>query len=123
MGTANTSNGTATTSTADPDEKSIQGVIFGYLTNSSGELRSVLIAEGIDSGRPKFAGQLTSDTFTAAQWSDLETQLPTIRARRPLVGCPFGGSWVLPNYQIEFEYQSRAYSNFTGARVQSLSTK
>ncbi len=80
-----------------------QAVVFGYLSNTSGEIRTLLIARTGPDGKPWFAGKLPSDAITAEQWKTLATELPTLRTTRPLVACPNAGQWVQPRFVLSIE--------------------
>ncbi|MEZ6068138.1 MAG: hypothetical protein R3B90_21040 [Planctomycetaceae bacterium] len=100
--------------------KTLDGPIFGYLTNPSGDVRAVLVAADLGRGRIEFAGMLAESEFTPEQWQQVATALPSIRTRRPLVPCPYGGAWVLPTQWLTLEYVGRLNNKFDGAKVHDM---
>jgi hypothetical protein len=92
----------------DPDAESIRPalknvtprdssefVIFGYLTNSTGEIRSVLLA-GMENSRPYFVGKLSLDDLDEETLTLLQQRLSEIRTARALLPSPYRARWVRP---------------------------
>jgi len=79
---------------AVPRESS-EFVIFGYLTNSTGEIRSVLLA-GMENSRPRFVGKLSLDDLDEETLERLQQRLSEIRTTRALLRSSYRARWVRP---------------------------
>lgn len=83
-------------------------VVFGYTTNISGEIRSLLMAEISKDKRGRFVGRLALDDVGAGMISALDAEFKDIRVSKPAVACPYGGRWVRP-----IVYCNVAFDGFT----------
>jgi hypothetical protein len=86
----------------DPKERIPEGqrcLIMGYTANSSGEIRSLLVAVPLKDGRLRFAAKLSLDALTNRDLVELRKVLLKIRTKQPVTTCPFGGVWVAPVLQ------------------------
>lgn len=74
-----------------------QFVVFGFLTNAQGELRSILLAE-VASQRERSQGRFVSkfllDDLSAADRVTLRAALDRYRVSRPLLPTPYRAMWV-----------------------------
>lgn len=72
-------------------------VIFGYLTNSSNELRSVLLAEVIpESNAARFVGKYSVSLPNQEVLGSLQKLLESVRTRRPAMNAPYHAKWTAP---------------------------
>lgn len=78
-----------------PRKDESQLVVFGYLTNAAGEIRSILLAD-ISTPRPRYAGKLSLDELTSEESAQVQTLLESIRSRRAALPLPFHARWVHP---------------------------
>lgn len=97
-----------------------QAIVFGYLTNAGGDIRTLLIARSGPDGRPRFAGKLSSDSLSASQWASLVAELPELRTQRPLVACPNAGQWVEPRFVLSLKADRWTSTGPVDAQVQSV---
>ena len=100
-----------------------QAIVFGYLVNAGGDIRTLLIATSGADGRPRFAGKLSSDAMTDAQWESIVAALPELRTSRPLVACPNSGFWVEPKFRLNVGSNRWTPSGPVDAQVQSVERK
>lgn len=70
-------------------------IIFGYLTNPAGEIRSVLLAD-VSSKRARFAGRMSLDELSDAQRREVQSVLDQVRSSRPALKAPHQARWVRP---------------------------
>ncbi len=92
--------GTTPTETVSPEtakaKETVDYWVFGYTTNSNGELRSLLLAIAGESGRMRYAQKLGIDQLSAEDLTKLSEQLKPYRVREPAIPSPYGGKWVNP---------------------------
>jgi len=70
-------------------------LIFGYLTNPAGEIRSILLAD-VHSHRPRFAGKLSLDEIPESQRNQIQQQLDQLRSPRAAMRTSHNARWVHP---------------------------
>lgn len=78
-------------------------LVFGYLTNAAGEMRSILLAE-IKNGRGRFVSKLPVDEIAPPEREQLQQSLDRFRAANPALPVPYQARWVLPVVQCEVAY-------------------
>lgn len=103
-----------------PEHQRLEAVIFGYLANLEGEVRTLLLAAPGPDGRPRYVGKLTREALSESQWNSLAEELPTRRVDRPLVACPHHGHWVEPQTILKLEFDRWSATGFVNARVTSI---
>lgn len=74
-------------------------IVFGFLTNPAGDLRSVLLAD-IRNDRLRFVGKMAVDDLSDPQQAQLQTLLKQYPARSPLLETPYRAKWVQPVVKI-----------------------
>ncbi|WP_437203849.1 hypothetical protein [Planctomicrobium sp. SH664] len=94
------------TSSGEERSRQEEFVIFGFLTNGAGEIRSVLLAErSRDSAR--FAGKLSLDGIDPAVREQLQSELENLRTARPPLKTPYHANWVRPVVTCEVAHTGR----------------
>jgi hypothetical protein len=102
------------------DPKTADCVVFGYLSNGDGEIRTVLLATTEEETRPRFVARLAIEDFPVEMQTELLDALPRILTRRPLAPCPYGGQWVEPQFVVTIRHAGWANNIFKDAQVESL---
>lgn len=100
-----------------PGRPQVEAVIFGYLANVEGEVRTLLLAAAGPDGRPRYVGKLTREALSETEWRALAEELPGRRVSRPLVACPHHGYWVEPKTLLTIEFDRWSAAGFVNARV------
>ena len=104
-----------------PTNQGTPCIIFGYLGNAKGEVRSVLIASDPDVEFPKYAGRLAIDDLPEDVAKRLSDELPQLRQRRPLINCPYNAMWVAPDFSVIVDHKGWGQSGLRNPTVQSWS--
>jgi hypothetical protein len=100
-----------------PGRQRVEAVIFGYLANVEGEVRTLLLAAAGPDGRPRYVGKLTREALSETEWRALAEELPGRRVSRPLVACPHHGHWVEPKTLLTIEFDRWSAAGFVNAEV------
>lgn len=80
-----------------PREFDHEYIVIGYLTNASGELRSLLLAETLpDSGVVRYAGKYTIGINDKDFIKKLQLKLENYRSRYPAMKTPYIAKWTAP---------------------------
>ncbi len=87
-------------------------LVFGYLTNAEGEIRSVLLSTDGTQSRPRFIATLPVSLLTATDREVLVAALPQLRVERPLTWSPYGGQWVEPSITLAVWSDGVMYNQF-----------
>ncbi len=92
-----------------PTESKAKGTfdywIYGYTTNSDGELRSLLLATSGGAGKLRFSQKMGIEGFSTEQLSQITEQLKPFRASSAAVTSPYGGKWVKPVAKCRVEHE------------------
>lgn len=105
---------------AAAEQRSAECVIFGYLTNARGDIRSVLLATVGSTTRPRYVANLAVDTLPESISSELLATLPEIRRQDPIASCPYGGKWVEPRYVLTIAHEGWSNNLFKKPRVEAM---
>ena len=81
-------------------------VIFGYLTNAEGELRSILLAE-IQGRTGRFVSKLSLDENSPEVRKELQEVLSQFGSQRPLLPTPYRAHWVRPDVECVIAFTGR----------------
>ncbi|WP_437230054.1 hypothetical protein SH661x_001759 [Planctomicrobium sp. SH661] len=81
-------------------------VVFGYLTNPAGEIKSLLLAE-VASNRARFAGKMTLDELDSSAREELQGTLDRIRSSRSVLKTPYQARWVRPMVHVDVAHGGR----------------
>ncbi|WP_437185163.1 hypothetical protein SH668x_002260 [Planctomicrobium sp. SH668] len=81
-------------------------IVFGYLTNSSGDLKSILLAERM-SNRYRFVAKLSLHQVDEKMISKLQENLNEIRTLKPTLNTRVNAKWVLPIVEVQVLHQGR----------------
>lgn len=76
-------------------------LVIGYLTNASGQLRSVVLAETLESGAVRFAGKYTINILDKSFIEKLQKQLEQYRTRHPAMKTPYIAKWTAPYVKVQ----------------------
>lgn len=95
-------------------------VVFGYLTNSEGTIRSLLLATSDSTTRPRYVARLPLEALPADMQATLIEALPTIRTARPIAACPYGGRWVEPAFNLAIRHSGWSNSTFQEPVVEAM---
>lgn len=72
-------------------------LVIGYMTNASGQLRSLLLAETLkESGAVRYAGKYSINTRDKKFIDKLQLQLEKYRSRYPAMKTPYIAKWTAP---------------------------
>lgn len=100
--------------------RQLQVVVFGYLANSQGEVRVLLVAATGADGRPRFVGKIGEEALQPVDWSQVVGELPKLKTSRPLVACPFNGHWVQPRLVLTMDYDGRSLTSLADPQVREV---
>lgn len=78
-----------------PRKEESRLVVFGYLTNVAGEIRSLLLAD-VSTTRPRYAGKLSLEELSEDERAQIQALLDSIRSRKAALPVPFHARWVHP---------------------------
>lgn len=76
--------------------REVECLILGYTTNTTGEIRSLLLAAAPDFRFLRFVCKLPVDQVAPDVLEELLQKSRQIPATKPMVRCPYGGRWVQP---------------------------
>ena len=72
-------------------------LVIGYMTNASGQLRSLLLAETLkETGAVRYAGKYSINTIDKKFINKLQLQLEKYRSRHPAMKTPYIAKWTAP---------------------------
>jgi hypothetical protein len=83
----------------------VECLVLGYTTNSTGEVRSLLLAAAPDFKFLRFVAKLPVNQVAPHLLDELMSQLEEIPAEKPMVRCPYGGRWVQPELFCIVSYE------------------
>lgn len=78
-------------------------IVFGYLTNGGGELRSILLAD-VRNEKLRFASKLPIDELTADRRRQLQLLLDSRRAKLQTIDAPYHARWVQPVVKVRIAH-------------------
>lgn len=80
-------------------------IIFGYLTNAAGDLRSILLAESVEDGeKVRYAGKYSIGRVNKEFLTQLQGTLEEHRTRYPSMGTPYIAKWTAPIVRCKIAY-------------------
>lgn len=80
-------------------------IIFGYLTNAGGDLRSLLLAEPLKDGeKVRYAGKYSLGRVNNEFLTQLQDTLDAHRTRHPSMGTPYIAKWTAPIVRCTIAY-------------------
>lgn len=79
--------------------------IYGYTTNSDGEIRSLLLATTGGTGKLRFSQKLGLDGVGSEELAEMREQLKPYRSSSAAVTSPYGGKWVKPVAKCRVDHE------------------
>ncbi|MBX3444218.1 MAG: hypothetical protein KF774_17580 [Planctomyces sp.] len=102
----------------------LECVVFGYLPDEEGRIKTLLLAAREADGPWTYAGPLETVGIPLSERQTLARQLRERPIRRPAVRCSVEGVWVRPDIACLVEHRDReADGSLKAARWKSLAAK
>lgn len=87
-----------------PIEKTAECLIFGYRTNESGEVTTLLLASAVN-GKMQFSGLISTVGMPEDELRKLSARMMRLGRRGPFVKCRYRASWLLPRLMVEVDHE------------------